>query len=158
MKRNEFLKSFGISALGLGTLSFKDAIERKSVKIYDNYLRGTFAYDLKMVFNELKVGQKVLLIRELDNKYDKYAIGVFYKQQQLGYIAAYENIVLANMIDLEVSLTATISCLNGVNTDSKEIAIEVFCDLISPKPLLISEMEKRADDEDDLYRNKIDFN
>lgn len=31
MKRNEFLKSFGIGALGLSTFSFKEIIDRKRI-------------------------------------------------------------------------------------------------------------------------------
>jgi len=46
MKRNEFLKSFGVGALSLSPFSFQEIIDRKPVKIYDNYLRGVFACNL----------------------------------------------------------------------------------------------------------------
>lgn len=158
MKRKEFLKNFGIGALGLSTFSFQEIIERRPVKIYDNYLRGTFAYNLETVSKQLKVGQELILQREEKNKYDKYAIAVFYSKYKLGYIAAYENIALANMLDVEVNLTASISYLSKDKHENREIAVQVFCNLISPTPLLITEMEKRSDDEDDLYRKKIYFN
>ncbi len=38
MKRKEFIKNFGIGAVGLSTFSFQDIIEMRPVKIYDNYL------------------------------------------------------------------------------------------------------------------------
>ncbi|PHR70850.1 MAG: hiran domain protein [Lutibacter sp.] len=157
MKRKEFLKSLGIGALGLSAFSFQEIIDRRPVIIYDNYLRGTFTYNLETIYKQLNVGQELILQREINNEYDKYAIAVFYNKHKLGYIAAYENIVLANMLDANVNLTSVISYLNKGENKNREIAIQVFCNLISPTPLLITELEKRSDDEDDLYRKKIYF-
>jgi len=151
MKRQEFLRNLGIGTLGLSTFSFKDILERKAVIIYDNYLRGTFAYQLKKMFHQLKVGQELTLVREEKNKYDQYAIAVYYQKYKLGYIAAYENIVIANMLDAHVNLNASISYLNE-SKENREIAIQIFCDLISPSPTLITKLEKRADDVHDKYR------
>jgi len=79
------------------------------------------------------------LQRETTNKYDSYAIAVFCNKHKLGYIAAYENIALANMLDAHVNLSATISYLNQA-VENREIAIQVFCNLISPTPLIIKEL------------------
>lgn len=152
MKRQDFLKNLGIGALGLSTFSFQDILERKSVIIYDNYLRGTFAYDLEKVAKQLKVGQELILQRETTNEYDSYAIAIYYKKYKLGYIAAYENIVLANMIDHKVLLKTTISFIDVSRPKNQQIAVQIFCDLIAPTPLLVTKLEKRADDAHDKYR------
>jgi len=154
MERKDFFKNLGLGAIGLSTLSFGDALSRKPVKIYDNYLRGVFACDYSKVKHLLKIGDKVTLVREPNNNYDKFAIAVYFNKTMLGYIAAYENIVLANMLDLEVELNVKISYLNIKDDTNKSIAIQVFCDLISPSSLLIKELEKRADDEIDIYRKR----
>jgi len=153
MKRNEFLKGLGLGALGLGTLSLTKIIDTRQVKIYDNYLRGIFAGKLDGVFNNLKVNQTLNLVREPENEYDKFAISVYYKSHKLGYIAAYENIVLANMLDINVTLNTVISHVEENYYHEKVIAVQVFCNLVSPTPLLITALDKRADDEIDKYRS-----
>ena len=153
MKRNEFIKGLGLSALGLGTLSLTKIIDTRQVKIYDNYLRGVFAGDTEKIFEQLSLNLKVSLVREKENKYDKFAIAVYFKNYKLGYIAAYENIVLANMMDSEVNLNTVISHIEHNHYDEKIIAVQVFCNLVSPTPLLIKELDKRADDEFDQYRS-----
>jgi len=71
----------------------------------------------------------------------------------LGYIAAYENVVLANMMDQNASLFAQISKLNTKDY-SQGIAIEIYTELILPSEKLFTMMdfELRADDATDLYR------
>lgn len=154
MKRKDFLINLGLGAVGLTSLSFGEAINRKQVKIYDNYLRGVFACDYSKVKFVLKKGDTVRLVREPNNNYDRFAIAVYYNKTMLGYIAAYENIVLANMLDSNVNLNAVINYLHLQEESNKSVAVQVFCDLVSPTPLLIKELEKRADDEVDIYRKR----
>lgn len=156
MKRSEFLKSFG---LGAGGLILPNAfIQTQTVKIYDNYVRGLHFYKYREIESAIKAGDELLLKREPRNKYDCFAIQVNYEDVRLGYIAAYENIVLANMMDGGVPLKAYVSQKNPkTNNLFNALAIEVFAEIVSPTAKLIEHLlaEKRADDAEDKYRGKL---
>ena len=60
-----------------------------------------FSYKLGcMVFNQLKVGTELRLVREDENPYDKNAVAVFYEDTHIGYIPHSENAELAKFLDL----------------------------------------------------------
>src|SRR5690606_2896302 len=107
MNRSDFLRTLGLGATGL-LLPTNSFVSTQTIKLYDNYVRGLAPYDFKVLRNELKEGDEVTLVRESDNPYDSFAIQVNYNHHRLGYVAAYENIVLANMMDKGVYLRAYI--------------------------------------------------
>jgi len=110
LDRKEFLRVIGIGGSSLvvqGVLSASSlptGLLAQPVKIYDNYLRGVQYYDLGKYFQEIKVGDDLLLERFADHQYDRFAVGVRWKSHFLGYLPAFENIVLANLIDAGTSL------------------------------------------------------
>ncbi len=151
MKRSDFIKTLGLGASGL--ILPKNLLNRNSIKIYDNFVRGLPHYGYKKVKNNIKEGDNLILKRDIDNIYDSFAIEVFYEDIKLGYIAAYENIVLANMLDSKVELEAKISKNNKNKKEYERLGIEIFADLISPTTNLITELKnQRADEVIDIYR------
>ena len=52
------------------------------------------------VFNEMKVGTELRLVREDENPYDKNAVAIFYKETHIGYIPKHQNDTLAKLLDL----------------------------------------------------------
>lgn len=151
MKRSEFLKSIGIATTGL--ILPKHLLKNKATKVYDNYVRGLTHYDYKKLKDHLKAGDELKLIREKENIYDSFAIQIYYENHKLGYIAAYENIVLANIMDGGGELMAYVSENNPKKSYTERLAIEVFVDLVCPTEALIEELKnKRADDREDIYR------
>lgn len=153
MKRSEFLKSLGLGAGGL-ILPSTSFLNTQKVKIYDNYVRGLIHYDFKKIRKELKEGDELQLIRESTNRYDGFAIRVNFGEKRLGYIAAFENVVLANMMDTGVNLKANISEISHNGNIYSALAVEVYAELIVPNPKFIDEINKpeRADDSPDEYR------
>ncbi len=130
----------------------------KKVKIYDNYVRGVHFRKTDFL-NDLPVINDVLqLERETDNKYDRFAIKVMRNGKFLGYIAAYENITLAMLMDQGVHLEASVSNVAKDISDKKYLdkvfSVQVFAKLLVP----IGHLEtndlrtKRADDAEDVYR------
>ena len=97
MNRANFLKSFGVGAAGL--IIPNTLLTQKPIKVYENYLKGTSYYKVDKHKNKLNEGDELRLEREATNPYDSFAISVHYQQYKLGYVAAYENIVLANLFD-----------------------------------------------------------
>lgn len=154
MHRSDFIKNFGLGAAGI--LLPSGLLETKPVKIYDNYVRGIAHYEFALVKSHLAIGASLQLQRELDNLYDNFAVQVNFENKRLGYIAAYENICIARMLDAGVKLSAKVSALSGSSDEFDEIAVEVYADLVSFSPKLIQNLNKegRADDAIDFYRTE----
>lgn len=158
MKRSEFIKSIGLGANGL--ILPKSLLLRNEVKVYDNYLRGLQHYQFDKVAKKIKKGDQLILIREPQNAHDSFAIQVYYHNLKLGYIPAFENIVIANMLDASVELKAYVSYYENEKNPHKmeTLGIEIFTELITATPQLISELQNnRANDVEDIYRKGYNF-
>lgn len=163
MNRETFLKimgagagSFLLSGFDLNAENLK--YDLKKVKIYDNYVRGVNFRKSDFLSIQLMANDELQLEREADNKYDRFAIRVLKSGKFIGYIAAYENIVMAMLMDQGVKLEANVSKVNEVIDEDryidKVLSVQVFTKLLVP----YSHMEtndlrtKRADDAEDIYR------
>ncbi len=153
MNRIDFIKSFGLGT-GAFILPANSFLQTKPVKIYDNYVRGLMHYDFPEAENTIREGDDVQLLREPTNPYDSFAIQVNIGECRLGYLAAYENIVIANMLDTGVNLFAKVSKKDLKQSFTECLAVEVFAELVIPTQKLIDSMlaENRADDAIDIYR------
>lgn len=151
MKRSEFLKTLGLTGAGIVIPNF--VLAQKPVKIYDNYIKGLAHYQYKQVIKQLKVGQELTLFRELTNTNDSFAVAIFYGSFKLGYLPAYENIVVANLLEQGVELKSFISKLDTTDIFGA-ISIEIYVNMVIENPTLIKTdlLQKRADDADDVYR------
>ena len=152
MKRSKFIQSLGISAGGL--LLPGAYISSKSIMIYDNYVRGLEFYNYRKLRNEIKEGDAISLVREEDNMHDSFATAIYFNDFKLGYIPAYENIVIANMLDAGVELKTFVSSIDNKAGLQYALSINVFAELVIPTEKLVTVLkeEKRADDAPDLYR------
>ena len=61
---------------------------------------GFTHYDGCVVFNELKIGTPLQLVREDENAYDHDAVAIFYGNTHIGYLPSSKNEQLASMLDL----------------------------------------------------------
>lgn len=150
MKRDEFLKSFGLA--GSGLFLPIGLLKDKPIKIYDNYVRGLMHYEYKKVKDKIKEGDEIILKSETDNVYDTFAIQLFWQHYKLGYVAAYENIVLSNILANAGELKAFVSHNDYKFSLEKALSIEIFAKLIIADPSNKASDNVRADDRDGLYR------
>jgi len=152
MKRSKFIQSLGLGAGGL--LLPNTLISSKSIMIYDNYVRGIAFYNYRKLRNEIKEGDAITLVREEDNMHDSFATAIYFNDYKLGYIPAYENIVIANMLDAGVELKTFVSSIDLDSGSQYALSIKIFAELVIPTEKLITVLkeEKRADDAPDLYR------
>jgi hypothetical protein len=150
MNRSIFLKTLGLGATGL-VLPVNNSLVQ-AVKIYENYLKGVGYYDFKVVQKHMQIGDQVQLIREENNPYDTFAIAIYYHNHKLGYLPAYENIVLANMLAQGVALSAYITHINPAHYHS--LAVEVHAQLITTMGNMHTPhtLQGPADDAPDEYR------
>lgn len=153
MNRSDFLKVLGLGTTGL--IIPNTTWSQKPVKIYDNYVKGLTHYQFEKVRKQLSVGCELKLERENTNKYDSFAVSIFFQEQKLGYLAAYENIAIANMLEQGVKFSAFVSMLSK-NQDYvfDALAIEVYTNIVIENRKIIENdlLENRADDAHDEYR------
>lgn len=111
-------------------------------------------YNFKKIKDSDQEGDKVQLLREPTNIYDSFAIKVSSGEDRLGCLAAYENIVLANMVDAGVGLRAYVSQKDLKRPAQEWIAVEIFAELVIPTQKLMDSMlaDNRADNAPDIYR------
>lgn len=153
MKRADFIKNLGLSSGGL--LLPKNLLTKNQVKIYDNYVRGLQHYHFQNVEKKIKKGDILSLKREKTNVHDAFAVEVYYKNNKIGYLPAFENIVIANMLDAQVKVSAFVSHYKKEDNPYKmeSLGIAIYTELIVPTPTLITEFKgKRANDIEDIYR------
>ncbi|APY07256.1 hiran domain protein [Winogradskyella sp. J14-2] len=151
MKRLDFIKAFGLGSTGLVIPQTNFA--QKPIKIYDNYIKGLTHYDLNKVKKQMSVGDALLLRRERENIYDSFAVAVFYDTKKLGYLPAYENVVISNLLEQGVKLNGFVSKLN-LQDVYQAVSIEIYANIVVESPSMIQTdlLEHRADDAIDKYR------
>lgn len=78
---------------------------------------------------------------------------VHFNQFKLGYLAAYENMVLAHLLEQGVKFSAFVSKHN-IEDIYQGLAVEVYTHIIIENPKIIESdlLEKRTDDVVDIYR------
>ncbi len=83
-------------------------------------------YEGKQVWNDLHIGQKLLLIREPDNTYDSQAIRVEWQGHKLGFVPKADNIDLARLMDNGTRVEAKITALNRTRRPNNRVVFEVY--------------------------------
>ena len=153
--RKEFLKTMGIGGVSLilpGMVPKPDLVSgiiSQPIKIYDNYLRGVQYYELGKYLDELNVGDGVSFTRFPEHEYDRFAVGVTWQGHFLGYLPAYENIVLANLLDAGVRLSGMVTAKHSL----QEVGIGVWAELITLGSGNGAKLSDTAADEvEDWYR------
>ncbi len=73
----------------------------RSRRHYSTFDIAGFSYwDGCIVFNELKVGTVLTLVREEDNKFDPYAVAIYYKDSKLGFVPRGSNHEISKFLEL----------------------------------------------------------
>ena len=156
MNRNEFLKVLGFGTTGLivPDMSF---LSSKKIKIYDNYIKGIAHYDYPKLKSTLKTGDQLTLHRDFENQYDSFAISVYFGAYKLGYIAAYENVVLSNLMEQGVELFAFVSENLKSSRLYNDVAMEIYAEIVISNQTVIqtSNLAQHADDISDIYRTRF---
>ncbi|MGE5472364.1 MAG: HIRAN domain-containing protein [Bacteroidota bacterium] len=115
-----------ISLCGWLTAASADSIR---LLIQSSPLAGSQYYALGEFWQELKVGDRLQLIREPDNRHDANAIRVEWRGHQLGYVPRTQNRPLAAAMDAGDRLSARVSSLSDNKNPWLRVAFEVFREL-----------------------------
>ncbi|MDN3667744.1 HIRAN domain-containing protein [Echinicola jeungdonensis] len=155
LNRKEFLKSAGLGGISLilpGSSPKAELVTNliaKPIQIYDNYLLGVQYYSLNKCFGKIRAGDLVILEQFSEHEHDRIAVGVKWENMFLGYLPAYENIVLANLMDAGARLNAMVNAKLSLH----QFGIGIWTNLIVPEKEATEKLSnKAADDVDDGYR------
>jgi len=107
MKRRAFLTGL-LAATGLIAAPARARALRHLV-IQESLVAGFQYHDGPAVFGRITVGQRIDLVREADNRFDRRAVRLDWQSHTLGYLPRIENTAVAQMLDRGERLTATIS-------------------------------------------------
>ena len=90
-------------------------------------LAGFRYYDGKSLWEEIKVGDRLALLREPDNLHDGNAVRIEWNGRKIGYVPRRENAHLARQMDHGAAVEGRITGLheyrNGRNRVSYEISV-----------------------------------
>lgn len=111
-----------ISQQGIGEM-LKPLI--REIHLFDSYVAGTTHLEDQSVLDEIKVDDKLTLLRE-DNKFDSNAIIIKTEsQKKLGYVPEKDNIIFARLMDAGKMLAAKIKDIEKKGSFTK-IAIGIY--------------------------------
>lgn len=94
----------------------------------DFHLAGFTYYDGVVVFEKLKVGTKLRLVREPDNKFDPYAVAIYYEDSKLGFVPRNENHTLSLFLEMgyEDLFETYINRVSSEANPEAQIGVNVF--------------------------------
>lgn len=96
------------------------------ILVQSSPLAGFQFYSGKILWSEMKVGDRLELVREPDNPYDANAVRVEWKGQKLGYVPRADNADLARHLDRGLTVEARISRLTEDKNPWKRIRFDVY--------------------------------
>lgn len=104
-----FLRS-SLFALGLLSAPLSNA-ESVGILVQSSPLAGSQYYAAARVWDEIRVGDRLTLVREADNRHDRNAIRVEWRGHKLGYVPRAENRAAARALDAGERLEARVTRL-----------------------------------------------
>lgn len=102
------------------------AAETIRVLVQSSPLAGSQYYAVAELWSQIKPGDRLVLIREPDNRHDRKAIRVEWNGRLLGYVPRAENRAVAQAIDDGEKLEARVSRLRDDPNPWRRVEFEVF--------------------------------
>ena len=97
-------------------------------------LAGFQYYDGKVLWENMRVGDALTLVREPQNSHDSNAVRVDWKGQPLGYVPRRDNRDVARQMDRGVAAQARIVNLKEARNPWQRVEFEIFVELAVARP------------------------
>lgn len=95
------------------------------VAVYTGFVAG-YQYSEGAQFEaKIQPGDPLALVREPENENDPKAISLHWHGHRIGYIPRRHNLVLTNMLDRNVPLSAEIKGIDGEGVSWERVVVEV---------------------------------
>ena len=98
-------------------------------KHLDNFnIAGFTFWDGCEAFGDLKVGTPLHLVREEDNKFDPYAVAIYYEGYKLGFVPRGDNQLICQFLDLGYTdiFDARVQRISPEAHPEKQVGVVVF--------------------------------
>jgi hypothetical protein len=92
-------------------------------------LAGFVYYDGKAVWEKMKPGDRLTLVRDPANPHDPNAIRIEWQGNMLGYVPRKDNADLARQMDFGAPAEARITALNKASNGRNRISYEIYVPL-----------------------------
>lgn len=115
--------------LWLGLCLHAGAEETIRILVQSSPLAGSQYYAVAELWPQIRVGDRLTLVREPGNRHDPQAIRVEWNGRQLGYVPRAENRAVATALDAGEKLEARVSKLRADLNPWRRIEFEVFLSL-----------------------------
>jgi hypothetical protein len=99
---------------------------RSEILVHTGLAAGLAHHEAKQVWDEMRVGDELALVREPDNLYDANAVRVEWKGHLLGYLPRTDNATLARQIDRGNRLAGRVSRLDKYRNHRMRLEVDVF--------------------------------
>ena len=100
--------------------------ESIKILVQSSPLAGSQYYSANRVWGEIRIGDRLSLAREQDNRHDRNAVRVEWNGQKLGYVPRAENRAVAQALDAGEHLEARVSGLRDYPDPWRRIEFEIF--------------------------------
>ncbi|MFT3849192.1 MAG: HIRAN domain-containing protein [Propionivibrio sp.] len=100
--------------------------ESIEILVQSSPLAGSQYYGVGRVWQEIRLGDRLSLVREPGNRHDRNAVRVEWKGQKLGYVPRAENRAVAQALDAGEPLEARVSILRDEPDPWRRIEFEIF--------------------------------
>lgn len=106
----------------------KEEIQLSSKKQLLNFkIAGFSYYEGAIVFPQLAVGTQLRLEPELDNRYDKNAVALYFDDHKLGYMPRQENRIITRLLQLGVDcFEAYIQQLDATRNPEEQVGVILY--------------------------------
>jgi hypothetical protein len=125
MPMNRFARLFLVGAV-LACASLQAEQPATRILIQSSPLAGFQFHEGRRLWDQLKVGDPLMLVREPDNPHDARAVRVQWNGHMLGYVPRAENDAVARQLDRGNRLEARIVRLTKHRDPWKRVEFEVF--------------------------------
>ena len=89
-------------------------------------LAGSQYYAVSAVWTQIRVGDRLTLVREADNRHDRHAVRVEWQGQQLGYLPRAENRAVSRALDAGERLEGRVLHLRDDPDPWRRVEFEVY--------------------------------
>ncbi len=129
MRRRTVFKAF-LALAGLPWLATRAQanMARRQLEIQQSPLAGFQYHGGERVWERLRVGDSLALVREPHNPYDEQAVALYWQGVKLGYVPRVENTAVAQMLDRGERLSATIVQLRESRDPWQRVQFRIFCE------------------------------
>jgi hypothetical protein len=114
-----------LAAVAAGATALAQPTEVRML-VQSSPLAGFRYYDAKQVWDDMRIGDALTLVREPANAYDSNAVRVEWRGHKLGYVPRADNRAVANHMDRGGQIEARISRLQPTRKPSQRIEFEVM--------------------------------